>query len=272
MTRRWIFPLLILFVASLARAGSGLRCQDLFNETPRQQAAWTAQAEGHETTAKYLEYALETALEQTPLSRTPAPMTEGSSEVYKVTLGVDLYGIFKPSFKFWKLRLIHPWHDQRAPQRDVAAYRLDRALGANMIPVTVLRTIRGMEGSLQAFVDMDKKPAMKENPRNENRLKILDYILGTWDRTPANKPRADGGLVAIDNSMSFLTKGPHSSHGIAPPPSLDRIQKLLSADPTLLPSFRALSAKDVESLVGDLLTPQEIAACVQRLAFLGLLK
>nr|NIM64006.1 hypothetical protein [Acidobacteriota bacterium]NIQ87020.1 hypothetical protein [Acidobacteriota bacterium] len=47
-------------------------------------------------------------------------------------------------------------HDGQALDRhrqEVAAYRLDRFLGLGLVPVTVLREVDGVEGSMQQWVE-----------------------------------------------------------------------------------------------------------------------
>ena len=101
-------------------------------------------------------------------------------------------------------------------QHEVAAYQLDRALGLGMVPVTVLRTLDGQTGSLQAWVDgaLDLEAAEGYNLQffdSEGKAsqlalaRVFDALIGNAGRKPADIL----GLVRreqvmlIDHSKAF---------------------------------------------------------------------
>jgi hypothetical protein len=103
---------------------------------------------------------------------------------------------------------------------EVAAYRLDRLLGLDLVPPTVERRVKGEKGSLQLWVDgtatLKKKtgdgtavPA--ERAPAWNRLAFLqrafDSLIGNEDRNANNiLVTDDWRMLLIDHSRSFRTK------------------------------------------------------------------
>ena len=101
-------------------------------------------------------------------------------------------------------------------QHEVAAYRLDRVLGLGMVPVTVLRTLQGQTGSLQAWVDgaLDLEAAEDYNIEffeAEGRssqldlARVFDALIGNGGRKPADilgLVRRDQ-VMLIDHSKAF---------------------------------------------------------------------
>jgi hypothetical protein len=85
--------------------------------------------------------------------------------------------------------------------REAAAYRIDRALGFNLVPITVVRDVDGDVGSAQAWVDAEGS-AYAYLKVDEARLATLDYILGNTDRHVFNwRTQVDGRPSAIDNGL-----------------------------------------------------------------------
>jgi hypothetical protein len=101
-------------------------------------------------------------------------------------------------------------------EHEIAAYRLDRLLGLDLVPVTVERTINGNPGALQFWVDGMISLLQKTeegitadgdcpiNPQY-NLMYIFDSLILNTDRTQQNVTftRDDWMLVLIDHSRSF---------------------------------------------------------------------
>lgn len=99
---------------------------------------------------------------------------------------------------------------------EVAAYRLDRLLGIGLVPVTVLRTIDGVEGAVQFWVEdaISLQQAMDTNVetgdverflRRKMAMQVLDSLIYNIDRNPTNilvTPH-DDGFHLIDHSRAF---------------------------------------------------------------------
>ncbi len=96
---------------------------------------------------------------------------------------------------------------------EVAAYHASIELGFPYIPPTVMRSMEGMKGSLQLFVDTPidalapgifKQALEKADPEEVANLKVFYFVFGQWDTGAHNILILDGQetkhLIAIDNS------------------------------------------------------------------------
>ncbi len=102
---------------------------------------------------------------------------------------------------------------------EVAAYRLDKQLGLNMVPPTVERRFRGERGSLQLWVEseMDLREKIQRNietpiDKSENWLRAawlqqaFDNLIGNEDRHMGNVlVTKDFRAILIDHSRTFRT-------------------------------------------------------------------
>jgi len=152
-------------------------------------------------------------------------------------------------------------------EHEVAAYRLDRELGLNMVPATVIREIDGQRGSLQSWVEgaVDQEAAESYNLELFNtetvakqlvQGQVFDALIGNSDRKPAdflclvNRQK----LLLIDHSKAFST---------SPELPWDE-DNSLSVDPQLLAGLRSLDQETLEGLLGDLISDRQIEALLQR--------
>ncbi|WP_327115305.1 phosphatidylinositol 4-kinase [Nocardia sp. NBC_01730] len=99
--------------------------------------------------------------------------------------------------------------------REIAAYRVDEALGFGRVPPTA-RTdgVIGPDGTpsgpgmVQQFVDSEQARAVSDYPKvQQQQVGVLDYVIGMLDRHPGNYRTVDRGdhldVVAIDHGRSF---------------------------------------------------------------------
>ena len=119
-----------------------------------------------------------------------------------VTLKTGRQGVFKPQSGERDARPSIPkgtyW------RREIAAYRLDRILGLNLVPTTVPREIDDEQGSLQDFVDDDVRPVEDYPPIDQHWMAVLDFLIANSDRHRFNwMTQADGRPAATDNGLSF---------------------------------------------------------------------
>ncbi len=94
-----------------------------------------------------------------------------------------------------------------------AAYEIDKMLGLDMVPPTVLRTLEGQEGSLQLWVYgckthgsvRDRAPGTPEWRHQLSRMKTFDHLIGNGDRNDDNiLVDATWGIVLVDHTRAFL--------------------------------------------------------------------
>lgn len=127
---------------------------------------------------------------------------DGSNEYDLLTLEGGLKGVFRSEDEPWGSRA------------EVAAYRIDRELGTELVPPTVERTLKRSElgeawpwaeleqrpGSLQLFVEGARptRPQDKSQPDLAN-SEILCFVLGRYDNHDANLlVDPEGRLVLVD--------------------------------------------------------------------------
>ncbi|MFA9454087.1 MAG: hypothetical protein ACERK6_09250, partial [Candidatus Aminicenantaceae bacterium] len=100
---------------------------------------------------------------------------------------------------------------------EIAAYRLDKELGLNMVPPTVERELKGQRGSLQLWVESEwslKKKIQKNIPtpidKTEAWLRAA-WLQQAFDNLIANgslsAPMADFLEAAVAARISFLISG-----------------------------------------------------------------
>lgn len=97
-------------------------------------------------------------------------------------------------------------------QAEVAAYQLDRLLGLNMVPPTVVREIDDQRGSLQLWLEgchlyedvEDQVPKDEAWDRQLSRMKLFDSLIGNGDRSPRDFMVDEAwNIVLIDHSQAF---------------------------------------------------------------------
>lgn len=153
-------------------------------------------------------------------------------------------------------------------KHDVAAYRLDKFLGINLIPVTIEREFDGREGSIQFWVEN----SVSELERREQNIpiysacdleeqydlmRVFDVLIYNEDRNQSNLlfDRDDGMLRLIDHSRSFRT---HRGR-----PAFYENARLRMPE-ALAKRLRALDREVLHELVGGLLNRKQIRALLKR--------
>ncbi|MBT3984246.1 MAG: hypothetical protein HOE90_23020 [Bacteriovoracaceae bacterium] len=166
-------------------------------------------------------------------------------------------------------RAIRKWND---PQEEVAAYILDRELGLEMVPATIMKVEDGMPYSLQRWVedaDMAKTryehaivsgvdPAslgLVRGSANPN-LRFFDFLIGNSDRNLKNfLINPDGTLVAIDHGGAFGKAARKRDV-----PSLDE----LIPDKAFYDKIVGLEEQRLRSLLGEHLSDDQIEGIIKR--------
>jgi len=148
---------------------------------------------------------------------------------------------------------------------EYAAYLLDRRLGMNMVPVTVLREIDGSPGALVEWVEdgiseakrMARDNAMPEPLRRQQSVMLIfDTLIGNVDRHGSNQLiTADQKLHLIDHSRSFRKQR-------SLPAQFSRIPAGIFAD--VLEQLESLQQDELGELLGDVLSGVQIKALLKR--------
>jgi hypothetical protein len=149
---------------------------------------------------------------------------------------------------------------------NIAAYKLDRLLDLNMVPVSVQRSFRGKPAAFTWWVDdvmfeeveRVKKDLTAPDPERFARQralgKVFDELIINIDRNLANLLITKSwNVVLIDHTRSFT-----AFDGIRNQANLTRCSTSLMA------KMKALSAGDVTGAVGPMLTSAQVRALLAR--------
>lgn len=168
-------------------------------------------------------------------------------------------------------------------QYEIAAYRLDKLIGLNMVPVTVEREFQGKKGDLSLYAEhkysllkvMDEKiPIPGEAQERVDRMK---YLSRAWSCLVANDDltqqnilyTADWRTILIDHSRAFRSTKEFTERLMF---GANGIKKLDNGSPILfrrLPRWfvekiRGLTFESVKGAVGGTLTNAEVRAILIR--------
>jgi hypothetical protein len=153
-------------------------------------------------------------------------------------------------------------------EHEVAAYRLDRLIGLDLVPVTVRRTIGGREGSLSFWIDGLINQLQKEEQdvpatgwcslaEQWPLMFVFDTLVYNEDRTKQNMVygRDDWMMYLIDHSRSFRT---HRGR----PKDIRNVQLKLS--PMLAQSLENLDYEQLNEAMAGLLVKSQVQAITRR--------
>ena len=153
-------------------------------------------------------------------------------------------------------------------QYEVAAYRIDKMIGLNLVPVTVERTINGKQGSLQFWIDNLVSELDRETkslsasgwcPLGEQwpLMFIFDALIYNDDRTKQNMTYSgdDWMMFLIDNSRAFRTDRGR-------PKDIRKVELKLSS--MLSDHLESLTQENLGANVGRLLERSQIQALLKR--------
>ncbi|MGZ5478324.1 MAG: hypothetical protein ACXWGZ_01910 [Candidatus Aminicenantales bacterium] len=178
----------------------------------------------------------------------------------------DVYGLRVKGFKeTWK--------------GEIAAYRLSRALGLNMVPPTVEREFQGNRGSCQMFVDywnnLETILKKKINPPGIKALyfarelclqRAFDNLVYNIDRHQRNYLlMEDWRMILIDHSRSFGFDKKARTDLIYDEKFKEGPQFIMETLPrTFYEALKGLTTESIRSTVGEYLSDDEIAAALAR--------
>lgn len=149
-----------------------------------------------------------------------------------------------------------------------AAYLLDRFLGLDMVPVSVIREVDGTEGAAVEWIEDAVSEAERRaeglelgDPlqlvQQRELMRLFDALIANEDRHLGNEllTKDDGRLHLIDHTRSFR------EHRDLPDGFED---SLLTLPRRLLPRLEALDRPTLDAMMGDLLTGRQIKTLLAR--------
>jgi hypothetical protein len=180
----------------------GPEAERFFQDSKLQEALWISRESGNQEGARELERDLRGIMESDNYRVRKAYLT-GKTPKIILDFRNGIKALFKPT----------PNPKSRyafatCERCEVAAYRLDRVLEFDIVPMTVLRTIRGVRGSAQYFIQERKEnlvPGVGKFTESFNRMAVFDYIVGNSDRHEDNWLYwvDQDRVIAIDHGLSF---------------------------------------------------------------------
>jgi hypothetical protein len=166
---------------------------------------------------------------------------------YQTTMGVEM--LFRDSWMF-----------------NVAAYKLDRLLGLNMIPTTVERSYQGTHGSFTWWVDdvlMDEeqRQAKKQQSPDQNSWNIQMNIVNVFDQLIYNTDRNMGNLLIDKNWQIWMIDHTRAFRTNANPMNA---KVLASCDSALLEKLKQLDEATLKKEIGAYTDSMEIKGLLAR--------
>ncbi len=204
---------------------------------------------------------------------------EGVTKPYKLFLRKD--GVERPA----------AWKDPKGLQGgflegwqyEIAAYRLDKLIGLNMVPPAVEREFRGKPGALVLWAECEysllkvMERGIEIPEEAGDRTDKMKYLTRAWDSLIANEDRTqqnvlytgDWRTILIDHSRAFRCGGKFSEKLMF---GRNGIQKTAQGAPLafrrlprgFVERIRALTVGSVRKAVGQTLTDREIKAVIVR--------
>lgn len=172
----------------------------------------------------------------------------GVTNPFKAEIEYDEHRVYA----VWKPIRNRNYEAYETYEAEVAAYRLSRRLGVDMVPPTVKRKIGRQWGSLQLWVDnhrmfsdvLDQRPAGFFGSDQFQIMRLFDALIDNPDRNAGNYlVGEDWSIVLIDHSRA-LNFEVRQRQREAPMPS--RFQR------ALVHRLRALDRDQLGELLGDL--------------------
>jgi hypothetical protein len=171
------------------------------------------------------------------------PIRSVGGEAYKLVFPDGSAGVYKPDGEGGSIG--DDFLRARAWGREVGAYDFDRMAGFGLVPETVVHHGHRGLGSLQRWVDntQDGMPPDSYAPQDQERMAVIDYVIGNGDRSRPNYlTDPDGRPVAIDHELTFPVG---SNYGICSSFVITCYGRQLSDE--VLNQVRAVDPKEFEN-------------------------
>jgi hypothetical protein len=158
-----------------------------------------------------------------------------------------------------------PEHAAEAPFRtyrhEIAAYRLDRLLGLDLVPVTVERSFDGRTGSMQVFLEGAVDLALLET---YGQLHLLDGLeeeieaAGIFSALMSVEERHNAGRMFLPQDRRLAMADSTKAFPTSAEPGSDLPSSCGPLDPELEMGLKSLSRQQLDEAVGTLLSTQQI--------------
>lgn len=194
----------------------------------------------------------------------PWKLTLEKDRITRNALWKDIQGKNKGFIEGWKY--------------EIAAYRLDKFLGLNMVPPTVEKKFRGKSGSCQLWIESEMDIRMKvqkniavptEKAKSFERAgyiqQAFDNLIGNIDRHMGNVLiTKDWRAILIDHSRAFRTEDQFTEQLLFRDHSIDQNFIMKELPRAFVDKIKVLDYDLVKQIVGEYLTKEEIRALIKR--------
>lgn len=194
----------------------------------------------------------------------PWKLTLEKNDIIRNALWKDIEGVQSGFKEGWKY--------------EIAAYRLDKFLGLNMVPPTVEKKFRGKPGSCQLWIvsKMDVRTKVQQNipvpaeyARSFERAGYLqqafDNLIGNIDRHMGNVLiTEDWRAILIDHSRAFRTEDQYTQQLLFQDLSDDQNFIMKELPRTFVEKLKLLDFDLTKQIVGEYLKEEEIRTLLER--------
>ncbi len=165
-------------------------------------------------------------------------------------------------------------------QYEIAAYRMDKLVGLNMIPPTVEREFEGKKGSLQLWITSefslldvmeqgiplpDKMPEAEIFNRGKYLTRAFDSLIANDDRTQQNiRYTKDWRTILIDHSRAFRSSKKYRKRLLYGKNGMKEKQLFRRLPRSFVQRVEALNFENIKNAVGPYLKDKEIEAILAR--------
>ena len=161
---------------------------------------------------------------------------------------------------------------------EIAAYRLDKYLGLNMVSPTVEKRFQENRGSCQLLVEFE----ISLKDKYEQNIKVPSYKLFYWNRALylqrafdnliANEDRhqnqylitKDWRMILIDHSRSFRTSKKFTKKLIYDEKFKEGPRLMKELPRAFVEKLKSLNPEEIKNIVGEYLTDKEIETVLVR--------
>ena len=198
----------------------------------------------------------------------PLSVREAVTEPWRFKLEKD--GIVK--YGWWKNVEGRPKGFLEGWRWEIAAYRLDKLIGLDMIPPFVEKRFQGDRGAVSLEADYMMKYGDKQEQGIKTPSRYVDsfnratYLCRTWDNLVANEDRnwgdifitEDWRMIIIDHSRAFRTKKKLNHQGKG------ENEPIKSLPRAFVERLKSLTFEKINGAVGEYLKDKEINAVLVR--------